>query len=592
MQRYSRNVLVFMNQKSDVPGFTFRALIIAISLSLFLLMSTAYIAIKLGAAPWPIIFAVIVSVAVIKITSRGKELNIHEINVAQAGGSIGGLVAAGVSFTLPGIIYLNQHKDMSIELPAPWLLGLLIATAGVLGLLLSVPLKYTFIDEENLPFPAGTAGAELIKVSKTGGKELHILLIIGSLVGIFTLVRDLYFPAGFELLVVSTLGLIITIVPLPIAIGGGYILGPRPGLSWLAGAIIGWFLLMPLFKINEIPINLAATYIKNIGMGMVLGSGVSFFLTYVLPRFRKIFLPVFQTNTYLKKVVPLVLGLGMISLICSGVPVTAALLTLVGIWSMVAVAARMTGETNIDPLEQFGIFVTLIVAASYEIFNASLPVETLFIIVTMVSIACAIAGDAGHDYKSAAILGTKFSDIIKIDLITVIVVGIAAPFVFEIIRQGFSDKLFTPLMPAPQARLVAESLIGFEHPLVFLTGFLIAFLGEILNKLIAVKYQNYLLWMPFGIGLFLGPGLAFPIAVGALIHLWVIKKKPDYYQTGILISAAVMGAEGIAGFSSGALTIFGISFFSGSFGLSVFFLGLFLLGVFLYTSDRKKSESL
>lgn len=577
-----------MNQNSDAPGFSIRAVIIAISLSLFLLMSTSYIALKLGAAPWPIIFAVIVSVTIVKVLNRGKNINIHEVNVAQAGGSIGGLVAAGVAFTLPGIIYLNKQKGIPIDLPDPWILGLLIAAAGVLGLLLSVPLKYTFIDEEKLPFPAGTAGAELIKLSSTGGRELHILLIIGSLVGLFTLARDIYFPAGFELLTIGTLGIMVIIIPLPIAIGGGYILGPRPGLSWLAGALIGWFILMPVFRVTDIPIDLASEYIKNVGMGMVLGSGVSFFLTYVLPRFRKIFIPVFSTSTHYRKILPLVLIVGLLSLIINGVPVLASLLTLAGIWSMVAVAARMTGETNIDPLEQFGIFITLIVAASYAIFNSSLPLDNLFIIATMVSIACAVAGDAGHDYKSAAILGTKFSDIIKIDLITVIFVGMAAPFVFEIIRQGFSENLFTPIMPAPQARLVAESIIGFEHPLAFFTGFIIAFLGEIVNKLLPAKIKNYLLWMPFGIGLFLGPGLAFPIALGAVIHLWIIKKNPGYYQTGILIAAAVMGAEGIAGFTSGALTIFGLSFFSGSLILSVLFIVFLSLGLILHVLDRKK----
>ncbi len=160
-----------MNFKTDGSGLTLRAVFIALSLSVFLLLSTFYIAIKLGAAPWPIIFSVIVSSSVIKILNRGKKTNLHEINVAQAGGSIGGLVAAGVAFTLPGIIYLNQTRGTAIDLPDPLILGLLIAAAGLLGLLLSVPLKQTFIDEENLPYPAGTAGAELLKLSDSHGKS-------------------------------------------------------------------------------------------------------------------------------------------------------------------------------------------------------------------------------------------------------------------------------------------------------------------------------------------------------------------------------------------------------------------------------------
>jgi uncharacterized oligopeptide transporter (OPT) family protein len=584
-----------MTLQEEKSGFTLRAVIIAIALSIFLLMSTSYIALKLGAAPWPIIFSVIVSGAIIKILNRQREFNIHEVNVAQAGGSIGGLVAAGVAFTLPGILYLNQTKGLQIELPGPWLLGFVFALAGVLGLILSVPLKYTFIDEENLPFPAGTAGAELLKLGKTGGKELLTLLIVGSVIGIFTLVRDLYFPGGWIILSISSLSVVLLFLPLPIAIGAGYILGPRAGFSWLAGAVIGWFILIPILSVNGFEATIAGDYTKSLGMGMVLGSGVSFFLSYVLPRFQSIFLPVFQTIKQLKIVVPIILALGFLILIVSGLHWLAALITLIGVWIMVAVAARMTGETNIDPLEQFGIFITLIVAGFYGLMNIPIDLSTLFIIAAFVSIACAIAGDAGHDYKSAAIIGTKFFDVVKVDFITVIVVGLSAPFLFEIIRQGFSDQLFTPLMPAPQARLVADSIIGFENPEIFIFGLIIAFLGEIINKLLPEKLKNRLLWMPFGIGLFLGPGLAIPIAIGAIVNIWITKKQPSLFHSGILVAAGIMGAEGIAGFSAGALTIFGMDFGTTSLILMIIFVLIFIVSlwrVVIYKNNKIQNNNL
>jgi len=578
-----------MTRQQEKSGFTIRAVIIAIALSIFLLMSTSYIALKLGAAPWPIIFSVIVSAAVIKLLNRRRELNIHEVNVAQAGGSIGGLVAAGIAFTLPGIIYLNQAKGLQIDLPEPWLLGMLFAVAGILGLILSVPLKYTFIDEENLPFPAGTAGAELLKLGKTGGKELIILLIIGSLIGIFTLIRDIYFPAGWVLFSISSLSIILIFLPLPIAIGAGYILGPRAGFSWLAGALIGWFILVPSMYMNGLETTIAGDYTKSLGMGMVLGSGVSFFISYVLPRFRKIFIPVFKSAKYIQFMVPLLLITGFVILMISGLHWVAAILTLLGVWAMVAVAARMTGETNIDPLEQFGIFITLIIAGFYSLMNIPVELSTLFIIAAFVSIACAIAGDAGHDYKSAAIIGTRFFDIVKIDFITVTVVGFTAPFLFEIIRQGFSNQLFTPMMPAPQARLVAESITGFQHPEMFIIGFVIASMGEILNKFLPETLKDRFLWMPFGIGLFLGPGLAIPIALGALLNIWIVKRRPTLYHSGILIAAGIMGAEGIAGFSAGALTIFGMDFGTTSFLLVIFFISILIASLWRYIKYVKQS---
>ena len=101
-------------EEKGESGFTIRALIIAIFLTLFLVSASSYIALRLGALPWPIIFSVIVSGAVLKLFKTTT----HEINVAQAGGTIGGLLASGVVFTIPGILYLQQSEGLAISIPS------------------------------------------------------------------------------------------------------------------------------------------------------------------------------------------------------------------------------------------------------------------------------------------------------------------------------------------------------------------------------------------------------------------------------------------------------------------------------------------
>lgn len=540
-------------RKNENPGFTIRAAVIAVSLTLFLLASSAYIALKLGAQPWPIIFAVIVSGGIIKVLNRSGKVNIHEVNVAQAGASIGGLVAAGIVFTLPGIIYLNQTQQTDIAWPSPWILGILTALAGVLGLLLSIPLKYTFIDKEQLPYPAGTAGAELLKLGKIGGRQLAVIMILGSLAAIFGLLRDMYFPAGFVISFLATGGIFFTILPLPLALGGGYILGPKAGFSWFAGAVIGWGIIVPVLMNSGFDKTAARGVVQNLGMGLVLGAGIGFLASYVIPRLKSIAAPMLQSGRQYLKFYPLVSLIAIGGLITAEVPWLAAILTVLGVWLMVAVAARMTGETNIDPLEQFGIFVGLIIAMVYEIIALDLNMYASFMIVAFVSVACAVAGDSGHDYKSAAIVGTRFFDIVRVDLIAVVVAGFAAPFVLDIIHSGFKDQLFTPAMPAPQAKLVAGSIFGFAYPQVFIAGFAIAFVWEIINSFLPGKYKNRVLMMPLGIGLFLGLSYAFPIALGAAIRYYIDKNRQHLYHSGLLIAAGVMGGEGIAGFANAAL---------------------------------------
>jgi uncharacterized oligopeptide transporter (OPT) family protein len=156
------------NGGSEHPGFTLRAAAVAVGLTLFLLTSSSYMAIKIGAQPWPIIFSVIVSGGILKLLSGAKNVSVHEINTAQAGASIGGLVAAGVVFTVPGILYLNQTQNLNIAWPSPWRLGLITTAAGLLGILLSIPLKIYFCRSGATPLSLRHSRGRAIEVGKDG----------------------------------------------------------------------------------------------------------------------------------------------------------------------------------------------------------------------------------------------------------------------------------------------------------------------------------------------------------------------------------------------------------------------------------------
>ncbi len=68
-----------------------KPIISAVIIAVFLFFTSAYIALKMGALPWPIIFSIIVSSGLLKIFGG---LSTNKVNIAQAGGSIGGLMAA------------------------------------------------------------------------------------------------------------------------------------------------------------------------------------------------------------------------------------------------------------------------------------------------------------------------------------------------------------------------------------------------------------------------------------------------------------------------------------------------------------------
>ncbi len=546
-------------EETGDSGFTVRSVAIAIVLTVFLLVVSSYIALRMGALPWPIIFSAVAAGALLQLFSRvSGKTNRHEMNVAQAGGTIGGLLASGVVFTIPGILYL-QTQGVSVSMPSAFSLAAVCVTAGVLGVLLSVPVRRVFVDEENLPYPSGTAGAEVIRAEAQMGKSTFLLAIALSLTGIFVLLRELYFPAGWGFAIAPEIGLTLALYPMPLAVGIGYLLGPKASInSWFGGSFIGWMVLIPVMAATGFAApEIGAGIMQNAGMGVVMGAGIGFFAAYVIPRSGKIFMPMFRLKgPWYTKSTPVFSLMAFVVLSLVGIHPAGALIAVLGVWVMVSVAAMMTGETDIDPLEQFGIIIGLLALGFFGLAGLQLDYLSAFLIVAFVSIASAVAGDIGHDYKSAKILGTRAKDIIKVDLIAVIVAGLLAPFVLSMIVDAYGSDFFTAAMPAPQAQMVAGSIFGFTHPWAFCTGFVIAFVWVVLETL--TRRRAPVIPMVFGIGLFLGMVLGLLLAIGGLVRWFTDRKDVQLFTAaGVITAAGVMGGEGIAGLGYKAMFVAG-----------------------------------
>lgn len=100
--------------------FTVRSMIIGAIGAIILTMSSMFVALKLGALPWPIMFVALVSMFSLKALGN---TNINEINVTHTAMSAGAMVAGGLAFTLPGIWMLKPDAEVSI-------LALFVITLG------------------------------------------------------------------------------------------------------------------------------------------------------------------------------------------------------------------------------------------------------------------------------------------------------------------------------------------------------------------------------------------------------------------------------------------------------------------------------
>ena len=115
--------------------------------------SSIYVALKMGALPWPAIFCAIVAYAL-----HGDDLK--EVNIAEAGGTTGALIGGAVAFTLPAIWFMGE----SITLTDTLRFSIVLLIASLTGIFLSSSMQNKLLD--SLPFPEGQATAEMLKSIK------------------------------------------------------------------------------------------------------------------------------------------------------------------------------------------------------------------------------------------------------------------------------------------------------------------------------------------------------------------------------------------------------------------------------------------
>lgn len=172
-------------------------------------------------------------------------------------------------------------------------LGLVALVGGVLGVIFMVPLRQALIVEEHgvLPFPEGTACAEVLLAGEEGGSKAGVVFSGLGLAAFYKFVSDglKIFPSEIGHDIAFYKGSSIGIQVLPALAGVGYICGPKISSFMFAGGTLSWFVIMPLIALfggdavvfpgtdpisTLAPSDLWGTYVKYIGAGAVATGGI------------------------------------------------------------------------------------------------------------------------------------------------------------------------------------------------------------------------------------------------------------------------------------------------------------------------------
>ncbi|MHC4606416.1 MAG: OPT family oligopeptide transporter [Planctomycetota bacterium] len=229
---------------NGVLEFTLRALILGVILSAVLCAANVYMGLMAGMTVNASIPAAVISMGILRgIMRRGT---IRENNIVQTMASAGESLAAGIIFTIPGLILTGVWSHFHF-----WTVSLIALMGGTLGIMFMIPLRRTLIvDEVELKYPEGVACAKVLEAGDTGGKPLLFILaalVVGAVLGWFVsgmalLKAKLHWAfmagkgaVGFGIKMSSAL------------IGVGYIVGFNVALLVFSGGVLAFFVVIPIY---------------------------------------------------------------------------------------------------------------------------------------------------------------------------------------------------------------------------------------------------------------------------------------------------------------------------------------------------------
>lgn len=536
-------------QNRSKSSATVRALVLGALGSCVLTASSMYIALKMGALPWPIVFAVLLSVGALRLFGSH---DLHEANVAHAAMSGGSMVAGGLAFTIPGLWIFSQAQGLALDVNLVQLICTALA-GTILGLGACAILQPYFIREQKLAYPIGESAAQTLKATDTKNFGANSKALFGAMgfSAIFALARD-----GFAVLPqvllsgISIPGVSFGIMNSTMIVSMGFLIGIVPALIWFLGAILGNFFITGVPPVlGLISTELASAIKSSLGLGLMVGVGVGIIIKGALSAFdakrqqsaaqksdarsfstRR--LPVALLVSLAAALLALALDLGLI----------ASCVLIILSWFCVYLSAWLTGTTGVNPMEIFGVMVLI----ALQFFFHNLSYTTLFLTAAVVAVAAGVCGDVMNDFKAGDVLRTHPRDQFIGEALGALIGAVVASITLILMRDTYGTAAFGVGAPfvAAQANVVAQLAAGIPHLPAFICGCIAGVILALFNLPV----------LTLGLGVYLPFYISAGAALGALIRLGVEKYArtrgtsiEQALDRGGAIAAGLLGGESLTG---------------------------------------------
>jgi len=419
---------------------TIRALVLGSVLGIVFAASSVYLAIKVGLTVSASIPVAVLSIAIFRAVGKS---NILENTIVQTTGSAGESLAFGVAAALPALLLLGYDISLTHAF-------LVAALGGVLGVLMMIPLRQGLIVQEHgkLPYPEGTASADVLIVGEQGGTNARTV-IIGFLVGGIYKFAYSGMKLFREVLSTPLKGLksaTLSTEVSPELLGVGYIIGPRVAAITFAGGVLSYLILIPAISFfgagldqpllvhngqlirDMSPDQIRNAYVLYIGAGAVATGGL-ISLIRSLPTIIGAFKrgveslkasrghgggpQLLRTDQDLPITVVLVGSAALVLAIWLAPPlevnfISAVLIIIFGFF-FVTVSARITGEigSSSNPISGMVVATLLVTCLVYLLAGWTSSQDRFMALTTaaIVGIAASNGGTTAQDLKTAFLVG-------------------------------------------------------------------------------------------------------------------------------------------------------------------------------------------
>lgn len=587
MEKEKEEFKHFVPAEREMKEFSITAVIVGVLLAVVFGAANAYLGLRVGMTVSASIPAAVVSMGILRGLLRRN--SILESNLVQTIGSAGESLAAGAIFTLPALFLWAEEGKA--ETPDLFTITTLALCGGVLGVLFMVPLRKALIVKEHgvLPYPEGTACADVLLAGEEGGSGAKTVFFgMGFAALVKYVVDGMKVIPGAVMVPVNSLKTLFSVQVYPALMGVGYICGIRIASYMFAGAVLGWFVLIPaivsfggesILYPSTVPITtlyneggasaIWSSYIRYIGAGAVAAGGIISLVKTLPLLFSTFYEAVKAARSGKEKSQKRTERDLDIRFVIGGIILFALLIWLVpalpisfsGAWLVIlfgfffaTVSSRMVGlvGSSNNPVSGMTIATLLLVTAWLKATN-TIGMPGMIAAISIASVICivaALAGDTSQDLKTGFLLGATPRRQQIGELIGVVVSAVTIGGVMMLLNQAW--QFGSEALAAPQATLMKMITEGvMEGNLPWTLIFIGVFIG------VAVEIMGVPV-LPVAIGLYLPFELSASILVGGILRYVSSRKKKDA-EGGILFCSGLIAGEGLMGIVLALLAVFGKS---------------------------------